>query len=112
MSSAGAEFKQKFFEVFDRVGSVTYAVREADVNPAAVFGWARQAGRRSTPPPRRHPGRDEYERLRKQGVPRRRAAEQVGVNVCTAKDWDKGMRKTRHTRTYPDGRRVDYNTPV
>ncbi|MCK1821399.1 hypothetical protein MTQ10_17700 [Streptomyces sp. XM83C] len=38
--------------------------------------------------PRRHPGRDEYERLRAAGVARRVAARQVGVNERTAKDWD------------------------
>ncbi len=64
------------------------------------------------PTSRRHPRRDEYERLRKQGVARRRAARQVGVNERTAKDWDWGVRKTRSSRTYPDGRRVDYNTGV
>ncbi|MGW0433860.1 IS30 family transposase [Micromonospora sp. NPDC003197] len=64
------------------------------------------------PASRRHPRRDEYESLRRQGVARRRAAEQVGVNERTAKDWDWGVRKTRNSRTYPDGRRVDYNTGV
>ncbi|MFI6287954.1 IS30 family transposase, partial [Streptomyces sp. NPDC051018] len=58
--------------------------------------------------PRRHPRRDEYERLRARGVARRVAARQVGVNERTAKDWDWGVRKTRSSRTYPDGRRVDY----
>ncbi|MFF3857555.1 IS30 family transposase [Micromonospora sp. NPDC002575] len=43
---------------------------------------------------------------------RRRAARLVGVNERTAKDWDWGVRKTRGSRTYPDGRRVDYNTGV
>jgi hypothetical protein len=32
------------------------------------------------------------------------------VNVRTAKDWDYGVSKTRNSRTYPDGRRVDYTT--
>jgi IS30 family transposase len=46
------------------------------------------------------------------GVPRRRAAQQVGVNVRTAGDWDRGVRKTRGARIYPTGRRVDYTTGV
>ncbi|MGP5085027.1 IS30 family transposase [Brachybacterium tyrofermentans] len=40
---------------------------------------------------------------------RRDAAAHVRINERTARDWDKGVRKTRNSRTYPDGRRVDYN---
>jgi IS30 family transposase len=110
--SVSAELKARFFEILDRVGSVAAAGREAGVNQNTAYGWARKAGRRSTPASRRHPRRDEYERLRKQGVARRRAAQQVGVNERTAKDWDWGVRKTGGSRIYPDGRRVDYNTGV
>ncbi|MFJ7274863.1 IS30 family transposase [Kitasatospora sp. NPDC098663] len=39
---------------------------------------------------------------------RRVAARQVGVNERTARDWDRGVKKSRHARTYPGGRRVDY----
>jgi len=110
--SVSAGLRAKFFEVFDRVGSVAAAAVEAGVNRNTAYGWARRAGRRSTAASRRHPRRDEYECLRKQGVARRRAAQQVGVNERTAKDWDWGVRKTGSSRTYPDGRRVDYNTGV
>jgi IS30 family transposase len=108
--SVSAELKEKFFQIFDRVERVSVAAREAGVNQNTAYLWVRQAGRR--PASRRHPGRDEYERLRGQGVARRRAAELVGVNERTAKDWDWGVRKTRSSRTYPGGRRVDYNTGV
>lgn len=40
--------------------------------------------------PRRHAGRDEYERLRAAGTARRFAALQAGVIERTAKDWDWG----------------------
>jgi IS30 family transposase len=50
--------------------------------------------------------------LRKRGVTRRQAAQRVGIHVRTAGDWDRGVRKSRSSRTYPDGRRVDYNTVV
>jgi IS30 family transposase len=112
VSSTAAEIKEKFFGILDRVGSVSVAAREAGVNRSTAFGWTRRVGRRSAPPSRPHPRRGEYELLRKQGVARRRAAEQVGINVRTAKDWDRGVRKTRGSRTYPDGRWVDYNTGV
>jgi IS30 family transposase len=41
-------------------------------------------------------------------VSQQRAAQQVGVNVRTARDWDGGVRKTSTSRTYRDGLRVDY----
>jgi transposase, IS30 family len=110
--SVSVEFKAAFFEVFDRVGSVAVAAREAGVNANTAYGWVYRVGRRSMPASRRHPGRDEYERLRSQGVARRRAAQRVGVNERTAKDWDWGVRKAGSSRTYRDGRRVDYNTGV
>ena len=100
--------RQEFLDRLDVVGSVTAVARELGVNRNTAFGWARQAGRRSMRMARRHPRRGEYEQLRAQGVPRRTAAGQVGVNERTAKDWDYGVRKGRNARTYPNGLRVDY----
>ena len=100
--------RREFLDRLDVVGSVTAVARELGVNPNTAYGWARRAGRRSTRVARWHPRRGEYERLRAQGVPRRTAAGRVGVNERTAKDWDDGVRKSRNTRTYPNGLRVDY----
>jgi IS30 family transposase len=105
-----ARLREEFLARFDVVGSTTVVAREMGINRHTAAGWVRQTGRRSQGGSRRHPGRDEYERLRKRGVPRASAARAVGVNVRTAKDWDYGVRKTRHSRAYPDGRRVDYTT--
>jgi len=105
--------KMEFFEALDRVGgSISAAARDVGVNRHTANGWARRAGIRGrglsgTGP---HPRRGEYTRLRAGGMPRRAAAEQVGINVRTAEDWDKGIRQIGHSRVYPDGRRVDYNT--
>ncbi|WP_138918108.1 IS30 family transposase, partial [Gordonia effusa] len=41
---------------------------------------------------------------------RREAAAEIGVNIRTAGDWDKGIRKVGNARLHPDGRRVDYTT--
>ncbi|MGW5877715.1 IS30 family transposase [Nocardiopsis terrae] len=41
---------------------------------------------------------------------RREAAQHVGINERTARDWDHGVRKSKNSRLYPDGRRVDYST--
>lgn len=103
-----AGLRERFLARLDAVGNVTVVARELGVNRSTAFGWARKAGRRSQR--RRHPGREEYERLRAAGVARRVAARQVGVNERTAKDWDWGVKKTATTRTYADGRRVDYST--
>jgi transposase, IS30 family len=102
--------RREFLDRLDVVGSVTAVTRELGGNRNTAYGWARQAGRRSMRMARRHPRRGEYEQLRAQGVPRRTAAGQVGVNERTAKDWDYGVRKSRNTRTYPNGLRVDYAT--
>jgi IS30 family transposase len=104
--------RAKFFEVLERLGNVTAAAREVGLNRNTAFAWARRAGIRSRRLDRPHPRRDEYKRLRTAGVSRRKAAEQVGVHERTAKDWDYGVRRTKNTRTYPDGRHVDYNTGV
>jgi IS30 family transposase len=48
--------------------------------------------------------------MRSEGVSRREAAVRVGVHERTARDWDQGVRKSRNSRFYPDGRRVDYTT--
>lgn len=103
-----AGLKARFLARLDAVGNVTVVAGELGVNRNTAFGWARKAGRGSVRLPRRHPGREEYERLRAKGVARRAAARRVGVNERTAKNWDRGVKKSRSARTYADGRRVDY----
>ncbi|RAX43621.1 IS30 family transposase, partial [Arthrobacter sp. AQ5-06] len=106
--------KAEFFVVFDRLKSTTQAARELGLNPATCAGWVRKAGLKShgktgTGP---HPGRDEYFRLRKTGVSRRKAAAAVGIHLRTAEEWDQGIRKSGGRRIYPDGRIVDYKRGV
>ncbi|MFD5922943.1 helix-turn-helix domain-containing protein, partial [Kitasatospora sp. NPDC127035] len=100
--------RERFLAQVDVVGNATVVARELGVNRNTAFGWARKGGRSSVRLPRRHPGRDEYERLRDTGVARLAAARQVGVNERTARDWERGVKKTGHSRTYPEGYRVDY----
>lgn len=110
---SSVELKEAFFEALDRVdGSVTAAAREVGVNRNTAFGWARKAGVRSCGLGGRgpHPRKDEYMRLRADGVSRREAVARVGINERTARDWDQGIRRSNSSRIYPDGRRVDYNT--
>ncbi len=107
-----ARLREEFLARFDVVGSATTVARELGVNRHTAAGWVRQAGKRSHGPGGRgrHPGRDEFERLRGEGVRRAEAARVVGVNIRTARDWDHGVHKTGNSRVHPDGRRVDYTT--
>lgn len=99
----------EFLVLLESLGSVTLAARELGVNRNTAFTWARKVGFRArSRPGRPHPGREEFARLRAEGVSRRDAAARVGVHERTARDWDHGVRKSRNSRFYPDGRRVDY----
>ncbi|GAB2908342.1 IS30 family transposase [Streptomyces sundarbansensis] len=105
--------KARFFEALDREnGSVAGSARAVGVNPHTAAAWARKAGirGRGKPGTSGHPGRAEYVRLRASGVRRRDAAAQVGVHERTARDWDRGIRKTGNARLHPDGSRIDYTT--
>ena len=98
-----------------RITADEHAARELGLNPSTCAGWVRKAGLRSRASqdvryPRRegHPRRGEYFELRSQGVPRREAVRRVGVNERTARDWDRGIRKSNGRRIHPDGRVVGY----
>ncbi|OUM41298.1 IS30 family transposase [Arthrobacter agilis] len=94
--------------------STTGAARELGLNPNTCAAWMRKAGLRGQGKPgaRPHPGRDEYFRLRKTGLNRRKAAAAVGIHLRTAEEWDQGIRKSSGRRIYPDGRVVDYKRGV
>ncbi|GGW33209.1 hypothetical protein GCM10010340_08690 [Streptomyces griseoloalbus] len=61
-----AGLRERFLARLDAVGNVTVVARELGMNRNTAFSWARKAGLRSQR--RRHPGRDEYERLRATGL--------------------------------------------
>ena len=109
------ELKARFFKALDQEnGSISAAARVVGMSRDTAYGWARKAGVRGRGKPGTggHPRRAEYDALRAGGVPRARAAAQVGVNIRTARDWDQGIRKNAHARILPDGRRIDYKTGV
>jgi IS30 family transposase len=111
-SGSWVETKARFFASFDRTGSVTDSARELGLDRGTCANWARAAGLRSNGHRAGHPRRAEYDLLRQAGASRRAAATAVGVNVRTAQDWDKGIRKSGGSRLYPDGRRIDYTRGV
>lgn len=104
--------KDEFFTVLDLLGSATLAAAELGLNRNTCMQWARKAGIAGKPGRSPHPGRGEYFRLRQSGTTRREAACAVGINLRTAEDWDRGVKKSKSTRTYPDGRVVDYKQGV
>ena len=102
--------RHQFRVLLDEVGNVGVAARELGVNRNTAYGWARQAGKGSVRQARPDPRQGEFKRLRSAGYSRREAAARVGIHERTAKDWDRGVRRSRGSRFYPDGRRVDYVT--
>lgn len=80
--------KDEFFVVLGRLGTVTAAAEELGLNRNTCMRWASKAGIAGKPGRRPHPGRQEFFRLRKAGTSRLEAANTVGVNIRTARDWD------------------------
>jgi len=103
--------RAEFLALLASLGSVTLAARELGLNRNTAFSWARKSGFRvKAYPSRPHPGRGEFAQLRAEGMSRQEAAARVGIHERTAEDWDRGVRHSRNSRFYPDGRRVDYTT--
>lgn len=69
---------------------------------------ARKAGIFTSEARKVSPRREEFLRLRAEGLTRREAAKRVGADNRSATDWDKGIRITYRGRVYPDGRIVRY----
>ena len=107
-SEKSASLKAQFLALMDEIGSVTVVARRLGVNRNTAYGWARQAGLSSQR--LGHHRKADYLQLREQGITQREAAARVGVNIRTGRDWDHGARRSRNSRFYPDGRRVNYAT--
>jgi transposase, IS30 family len=111
------DLKAKLLARLEEHPHVRAVARELGINENTAAGWARKAGWERPPGTPKlgggsepHPRRGEYFELRRSGVSRRGAAQRVGVNIRTARDWDQGIRKVSGARVHPDGRRVDYRT--
>lgn len=79
-------------------------------NAATCAQWTRNAGLKSRW--LGHCGREEFLRLRQGGAARGEVTAEIGIHPRTARDWDRGVRRSGNTRIYPDGRVVDYNHGV
>lgn len=103
-----ASLKAQFLALVDEVGSVAAVARRLGLNRNTAYAWAREAGLSSQR--LGHHCKADYLQLREQGITQREAAARVSVNVRTARDWGRGIRRSRNSRFYPDGRRVNYAT--
>lgn len=91
-----ARQKEQFFVLFDRLKNTVETAKELGLNPNTCAAWVRKAGMKGQGKPSagHHPGREEFFRLRKAGVSRRKAAVAVGIHLRTAEEWDQGIRKS------------------
>lgn len=101
-----AEQKAEFFRRLAEVGNVSAVARELGFNRVSCYAWAHRAGIFTSA--YADAKRQEFLRLRQEGLSRRRAAEQLGIESHQALDWDKGIRVFSKGRIYPDGRVVFY----
>ena len=103
---------RQIVEVFDRTGSINKAAIECGVAFCVARRILVAAGLVDAAP--RAFGKPEAKKrfleLMDQGWTAARAAREVGVNERTGRDWRQGIRRTRNTRIYPDGRVVDYRS--
>jgi len=104
------EEKAVFFEALERTGRVAGAAQEAGIASMIGYQRARKAGVDTTRFARER--RENYRRLRADGVHQSEAARRVGVDIRTARDWDQGIRRSQNRRIYPDGRVIDYNSAM
>lgn len=101
-----AEEKAEFFRLLAVQGNVSAVARQLGFVRVTCYKWAHQAGiftGRNV-----DAQRDEFLKLRSDGLSRAEAAEQVGADKRSAQDWDKGIRQFYGGRVYPDGRVVTY----
>lgn len=70
------------------------------------YKWAHQAGIFTGTDTRAK--RAQLKALRAAGIPRGKAAKQVGADQRSAQDWDKDIKQFTGGRVYPDGRVVRY----
>jgi len=98
--------KAEFFKRLEKVGNVSVVARELGFNRVSCYVWAHKAGVLMAA--YSDAKRQEFLRLRREGVSRREAAGRLGIEAHQALDWDKGIRLFSKGRIYPDGRIVLY----
>ncbi len=104
--------KAEFFRLLAERGNVSAVARELGFTRVTCYKWAHQAGIFTSQTRRVPPRRQEFLRLRAEGLTRAQAAQRVGADKRSAADWDKGITIIHRGRVYPDGRVVRYPEPI
>ncbi|MBF6423002.1 IS30 family transposase [Nocardia farcinica] len=104
--------KAEFFRLLAERGNVSAVARELGFTRVTCYKWAHQAGIFTSEKRRVLPRREEFLRLRAEGLTRAQAAQRVGADKRSAADWDKGITIIHRGRIYPDGRVVRYPNPI
>jgi IS30 family transposase len=102
-----AEDKAEFFRQLAVTGNVSAVARELGFNRVTCYVWAHKAGIFTSA--YSDAKRQEFLKVRREGVSRRAAAQRLGIESHQALDWDKGIRVFSKGRIYPDGRVVLYH---
>jgi hypothetical protein len=85
---------QLVFDLWEKTGNVAESARQLGLNRFTCYAWIR---RKDQPRKQRteHPGKQRYLQLWAEGVPRRRAAADVGIGLTAAGEWDLGIRRVK-----------------
>ena len=102
------EQKDEFFRLIAADPNVAAAARALGITRVTCYAWAYKAGIRTSEARKVNARREEFLRLRTEGLSRTQARERVGVDGRSAVDWDKGITIINRGRVYPDGRVVLY----
>lgn len=103
-----AEDKAEFFRRLALNPNVSAIARELGITRVTCYAWAYKAGIRTSEARQVVPRREEFLRLRAEGLTRAEARARVGADARSAVDWDKGITIINRGRIYPDGRVVRY----
>lgn len=104
--------KAEFFRRLAVNPNVSAVARELGFTRVTCYSWAYKAGIRTSEARRVSPRREEFLRLRAEGLTRIEARDRVGADARSATDWDKGITIIHRGRIYPDGRVVRYPEPI
>ena len=85
------EDKAEFFRRLADNPNVSAVARELGFTRITCYSWAYKAGVRTSEARKVNPRREEFLRLRAEGLTRAQARARVGADARSATDWDKGI---------------------
>jgi transposase-like protein len=103
-----AEEKAEFLRRVVEQPNVSLVAKQLGIPRVTCSAWAHEAGIFTSEARKVNPRREEFLRLRAEGLTRAQARARVGADQRSATDWDKGIQIINRGRVYPDGRVVRY----